>query len=128
MKIKTQIALLLSFSLVTGGARAGSVVVTVDAKTAGPEISPDFIGLSYETSAILPDRNGRYFFSADNKPLLQMFRTLGIKSLRVGGNTADRVTVKVPVEADIDGLFAFANAAGVKVLYTLRMNEGEERP
>jgi hypothetical protein len=60
--------------------------------------------------------------------LIQIFRTLGIKSLRVGGNTADRVTVKVPGQPDIDSLFAFAKAAGVKVLYTLRFNEGEERP
>jgi hypothetical protein len=121
-------ALLLTLLLFAVPARADSVVVTIDPNAAGAEISPDFIGLSYEISAILPDRNGRYFFSADNKTLIQMFRTLGIKSLRVGGNTADRVTVKVPVEADIDHLFAFAKAADVKVLYTLRMNEGEERP
>jgi len=123
--MKSLIGFFLVFALF---ARAESVLVTVDPNAAGLEISPDFIGVSYETSAILPDRNGRYFFSADNKPLIQMFRTLGIKSLRVGGNTADRVTVKVPGEADIDSLFAFSKAAGVKVLYTLRMNEGEERP
>ena len=50
-----------------------------------------------------------------------MFRTLGIKSLRVGGNTAERETVPIPAKADIDHLFAFAKAAGVKVIYTLRL-------
>jgi hypothetical protein len=54
-----------------------------------------------------------------------MFRTLGIKSLRVGGNTADRDAVAIPGKADIDSLFAFASAAGVKVIYTLRLNRAD---
>ncbi|HZM04386.1 MAG TPA: hypothetical protein VFC44_15395 [Candidatus Saccharimonadales bacterium] len=126
-KIKTSLVLLLAVFVLAREGWAESVVVTVDPNAAGAEISPDFIGVSYEMSAILPDRNGRYFFSADNKPLLETFRALGIKSLRVGGNTADRPSIKVPGEADIDSLFAFARAAGVKVLYTLRLNEGEPK-
>ena len=50
---------------------------------------------------------------------------MGIKSLRVGGNTADRPTVKFPAEKDIDSLFAFAKAANVKVLFTLRLRQGD---
>jgi hypothetical protein len=128
MKIKIHRLLLLALACALVSARAESVVVTVDANAAGPEISPDFIGVSYEMSAILPGEDGRYFFRADNKPLVELFHTLGIKSLRVGGNTADRPSVKVPDEADVDSLFAFARAAGVKVLYTLRLNEGEPKP
>jgi len=127
MKIKTHSLFLIVLFSTLMFARAESVVVTVDTNAAGPEISPDFIGVSYEMSAILPDRDGRYFFRADNKPLVEVFRTLGIKSLRVGGNTADRPSVKVPGEADIDSLFTFARAAGVKVLYTLRLNEGQPK-
>jgi hypothetical protein len=126
--MKSPIAILLAVSILAGATRAEPVVVTVDPNAAGPEISPDFVGVSYEMSALLPDRDGRYFFSADNKPLIQTFRALGIKSLRVGGNTADRPSVKVPAQADIDSLFAFARAADVKVLYTLRLNEGETKP
>ena len=33
-------------------------------------------------SAILPDRLGHYFFSADNKSLIGLFHTLGIKILQ----------------------------------------------
>ena len=86
--IKRPIVLLSVWFFLLAPARGASVVVTVDANAAGPEISPDFIGLSYEMSAIPPDRDGRYFFSTNNKPLVALFRTLGIKSLRVGGNTA----------------------------------------
>ncbi|HEX3716553.1 MAG TPA: hypothetical protein VH595_01180 [Verrucomicrobiae bacterium] len=106
---------------------AAPIVVTIDPKSSGAEISPDFIGLSYEMSTVLPGRDGRYFFRSDNKPLIELFHTLGVKSLRVGGNTADRESVRVPGKPDIDSLFAFAKAADVKVLYTLRLNEGETK-
>jgi len=67
-------------------------------------------------SLVDPATNGAYFFSPANKPLVKMFQTLGIQSLRVGGNTAERATVKIPDKADIDSLFGFARAAGVKVI------------
>jgi hypothetical protein len=101
------------------------VTVTVDTKNVGAKIEPDFVGLSYESSAELPSASGAYFFSATNTALVQMFRTLGVKSLRVGGNTADRATVNIPDTKDIDSLFGFAKAAGVKVIYTVRMDGGD---
>jgi hypothetical protein len=97
------------------------VTVTLDTKTPGAQISPDFIGLSFEMQSLLPSVSGRYMFSPDNAPLLAMFKQLGIKSLRVGGNTAANPAVKIPKGADIDSLFAFAKAADVKVIYTLRL-------
>jgi len=113
---------LLGLFLLAQSARAQSPVTLVaDPALAGPNISSNFSGLSYEMSLVLPGRNGKYFFSPDNKPLIQMFRTLGIRSLRVGGNTAERDTVAIPGKADIDSLFGFAKAAGVKVIYTLRL-------
>ena len=97
------------------------MTIVVDPAEAGPTISPNFIGLSYEMALVLPGSNGKYFFSPENKALVQMFRTLGIKSLRVGGNTAERENVHIPGKADIDHLFGVAKAAGVKVIYTLRL-------
>jgi hypothetical protein len=73
-------------------------------------------------SLVNPAANGEYFFSPGNKPLINLFRTLGIQSLRVGGNTAERDTVRVPGKVDIDSLFGFARVAGVKVIYTLRLS------
>jgi len=100
------------------------VTIVIDTKHSGEEIPSDFIGLSFEMERLLPDKKGNYFFSKDNKALLATFKTLGIKSLRVGGNTADKPAVKVPEENDIDNLFAFAKEANVKVIYTLRLREG----
>jgi hypothetical protein len=115
--------LLIVFCLFSSASLAtSSVEITLDPKSPGAVISSDFIGLSYEMSLVDPATNGEYFFSPTNRPLIQLFRTLGIQSLRVGGNTAERDTVRIPDKADIDRLFGFARAAGVKVIYTLRLN------
>ena len=111
--------------LLAGTALAQSpVTITVDTQAPGAAIPDDFAGLSFEMQYVLPGTNGTYFFSPKNRPLIAMFKTLGIKNLRVGGNTADRPGVAVPGPADADSLFAFAKAAGVKVIYTLRLRQG----
>lgn len=102
-------------------AESAAVTVTVDAASAGKPISPVFAGLSYETSLVLPDSGGKYYFRPDNQPLLNLYKTLGVRSLRVGGNFSDKPTVPIPGLRDIDSLFAFAAAANVKVVYTLRL-------
>lgn len=114
-----------SLFAVTALLRAQSAVtISVDAQHPGPQISPDFIGLSFELSQLLPDGNGVRYFRPDNQPLIELFHTLGIKSLRVGGNTADRNVRRLPDTTDIDSLFAFAKAADVKVIYCLRLHNG----
>jgi hypothetical protein len=102
-----------------------AVAISVDASHPGAVISPDFAGFSYEVKMLMPDANGVHYFRADNKPLLTLFRTLGIKSLRIGGNTSDRDAKQLPSEADLDSLFAFAKAADVKVIYCLRLRNGD---
>jgi hypothetical protein len=103
-----------------------TVTLTIDQKSAGIVIPGDFMGLSFESLAILPDANGHYqYFRADNKPLIQLFQTLGIKNLRIGGNTSDRPGVKVPSQTDIDAVYAFARAAGVNVIYTVRLRDSK---
>jgi hypothetical protein len=116
---------LLCFLAATITAMAGPVVtIRLEPPKPGAEVSPDFVGLSFEMQRVLADTNGNHFFSATNKNLIGTFKVLGIKNLRVGGNTADRPTLPVPTEADVDNLFAFAQAAEVKVIYTLRLNQG----
>ena len=102
-------------------------MISVETKRAGGEVPENFIGLSFEMEKMLPDARGEYFFSSNNKLLIAMFRTLGIRSLRVGGNTADRSTVSIPGERDIDALFSFAKVAGVKVMYTHRLHGGDPK-
>ncbi len=104
---------------------AATVTVTLDAARPGAVIPSDFSGLSFEGSLLLPGKNGLRYFRPDNQPLIQLFHTLGIKSLRIGGNTSDRAAHKLPDEADLDSLFGFAQAAGVKVIYCLRLHDGD---
>ena len=66
-----------------------------------------------------------HYFSPENKPLVAVFKTIGVKSLRIGGNSVDRAETGVPSEADIDSLFAFAKAAGCKVIYSVRLQNGD---
>jgi hypothetical protein len=96
------------------------ITLTPEVDAAGIRIPDEFSGLSFETELLLPT-NGAHYFRADNLPLIQLFKTLGIKHLRIGGNTADNPAVAIPGHADIDSLFGFAHAAGVKVLYTVRL-------
>ena len=86
-------------------------------------LAPLFVGLSYESSSLLP-MEGRHYFDADDAALVQTFRILGVKSLRLGGNSVDDKGVGVPQEKDIDSLFRFARAAGVKVIYSFRLQNG----
>jgi hypothetical protein len=104
-------------------AQTQPVTVTVAADGAGADIAPCFLGLSYEMSMLLPS-NGHYYFDPNDRALVNTFRTLGIKSLRVGANAVDDPRIPVPRENDIDVLFNFARAAGVKVIYSFRLKNG----
>lgn len=101
-----------------------NVSITIGSQP-GRSIPADFAGLSFESSNLNPDKQGQYLFSPDNQPLIDLFRAIGIKNLRVGGGTADGPEFKVPGPADIDQLFGFAKAANVKVIYTLRLLNGD---
>ncbi len=87
-------------------------------------VAPRFLGLSYESAMLLP-KDGKYYFDANDQALINTFHTLGIKSLRVGANAVDDPTIPVPQEKDIDQLFNFARAAGVKVIYSFRLKNGD---
>jgi hypothetical protein len=101
------------------------VQVHIGNASGGRVIPDDFAGLSFESSNLIADKDGTYQFSAANKKLIQLFRVIGIRNLRVGGGTADGPEYKVPGPTEIDQLFAFAKAADVKVIYTLRLLNGD---
>ncbi|MGA8366184.1 MAG: malectin domain-containing carbohydrate-binding protein [Candidatus Acidiferrales bacterium] len=117
----------------SGAAWAQSVSVTVQQTNPGPTISPDFEGFSVEMLLAFPDSNGHYLFSGTNTALIGMFKSLGIKSMRMGGNSADNANDnggQLPINStcaaanscpDADNLYAFAQAAGINVLWTLRL-------
>jgi hypothetical protein len=103
---------------------AQSVEVCVSAGNNGPVVPSRFLGLSYEISKLLPE-NGRYYFDPQDQALVNLFKTLGVKSLRVGANAVDDPQFPVPQEKDIDEFFNFARAAGVKVIYSFRLKNGD---
>lgn len=120
---------LICFAAVWAGfavicASAQSPVTVHIADRPGSAIPRDFAGLSFESSNLNPDKQGHHLFSPDNKPFIDLFRAIGIRNLRVGGGTADGPEFKIPGPADIDQLFAFAKAADVRVIYTVRLLNG----
>jgi hypothetical protein len=108
-----------------------AAMIAVDPTTTVGAIGPAFVGLSYEKSHL---RQG--LFRGDNAALVALFELLGPSILRVGGNSVDETVwqsydggapapdASAPqtiTAADVDGLAAFAVAAGWKVLYGVNM-------
>jgi hypothetical protein len=106
--------------------------IGVDYEAAGRAIAPDFIGLSYESAVVAAND----FFTADNRMLLRLLRTLGPKGvLRVGGNTSERTRwttqdTAAPKETflitppAIDRLAGFLRALGWRLIYGLNLATG----
>jgi hypothetical protein len=78
---------------------------------------------------MLPNAYGvrGYFFSPENRDLITLFRNTGIRNIRVGGGTVDgsganeHCATPIPGKLDIDSLFGFARAAGISVIYSVRL-------
>jgi hypothetical protein len=108
------------------GEAPSPVTITRGAGPPGPDIPDDFAGLSFEVGPLNPGNAGvrGYLFSAEDDSLVTLFRTLGLRNLRVGGGSVDQ---RIPVGTGSDGfrgidnLFAFAAAAGAKIIYTFRL-------
>ena len=124
MAIRLNLTLFLIFFTVPLARAQSPIEISIDPHPIAPSIPADFCGLSFESSNLLPDKQGKYLFSPDNADLIALFRTIGIKNLRIGGGTAEMAQYRVPGPADIDQLFAFADAADVKIIYTLRLLNG----
>ena len=117
-------SLLLSLIAGTAQSQQPTVRVQLDQQAPATQIPANFLGLSFETLTLLPHNDGLpAYFTPYNRPLIQLFHTLGIHSLRIGGNTADTPSIPIPTEAQIDPLFQFAKLADAKVMYTLRLRE-----
>jgi hypothetical protein len=106
------------------------VTVSVNTQSPGAAIPSDFLGLSFETGNLQSNGVGvaGYMFDSANAQLVTLFTNLGIKNLRIGVISVDRTNGVIPLYSpanpDIDALFRFANAAGVKVVYSLRLENG----
>lgn len=103
------------------------VTLSIDTRSHGFAIPADFAGIGFETWVELPDRGGvsGHLFSPTNTQLITLFKNSGIRNLRLGGGTVDGLHVAIPSHADIDSLFAFARAADIKIIYSLRLLNGD---
>jgi hypothetical protein len=109
-----------------GRAATHRVTVTVDPGAPGPAVPADFAGLSFERGPLNPGHAGveNYLFSPENSSLVTLLRSMGLRSLRIGGGSVDHYP---PAGTGPDGftgidqLFAFAAAAGARVIYSFRL-------
>jgi hypothetical protein len=125
MRLLGFLLLAITGSLVAASAPPPRVTVSIGAGALGEEIPADFVGLSFETSNLIKGPDGRYIFAPENENLVRLFRTIGIKNLRIGGGTAEISNYPIPGPAEIDRFFAFAREADVRVIYTLRLLKGD---
>jgi hypothetical protein len=106
--------------------RIHPVTISIDAERRGPAVPDDFAGLSFERGTLTPGNAGvaGYLFSPANTALVTLFRNVGLRNLRIGGGSVDEL-IPAGTGSDgftgVDNLFAFAGAAGVKVIYSLRL-------
>ncbi|MGM9749358.1 MAG: hypothetical protein ACI3ZN_11210 [Candidatus Cryptobacteroides sp.] len=126
---KTFISTAIALLALSGCGTPADVNLSIDTSMTGDRIPEDFIGLSVETGSLRVGNGGfkqysGHFFSDDNPQTIQIFETLGIKHLRVGGGSVDMNQVE-PTLKDIDHLFAFAKKAGVKVVYSFKLLNGD---
>jgi hypothetical protein len=103
--------------------------VKVNTSSRGYAIPDDFSGLGLEAKSVVPNTYGvrGYFFTPSNTELITLFRNIGVKEIRVGGGTVDgsgsgeHCVTPIPTYKDIDNLFEFIQAAGIKVIYSMRL-------
>ncbi len=103
--------------------------VTLDETQAGLPISPNFQGLSFETSLLT--KNPEYL-NINNSTLILLLKNLGPGVLRIGGGTSDEIgwashtrlvntSVDTLTTTDIDRLAEFSKAIGWPVIFGLNM-------
>jgi hypothetical protein len=96
-------------------------------------VPDDFAGLSFERGPLNPGNAGvpGYLFDPANTSLINLFRAVGLRNLRIGGGSVD-FYIPAGTGSDgftgIDNLFAFAAAADARVIYSLRMLSPADKP
>jgi hypothetical protein len=103
--------------------------VTVTRGSAMGHLAPGFAGFSFEKTHMTDG-----FFTAQNAPLIALFKLLGPGIVRIGANDVDASTwvpTATPVAGgqtshnigtvEVDALAAFLNAAGWKAIYGVSM-------
>ncbi len=102
------------------------VTLIIDTHSHGYAMPDDFCGLSFGAVSELPGKGGvpGLLFSPTNSELITLFTNSGIRNLRLGGSTVEGMDAARPSSEAIDDVFGFAKAAGIKVIYSLPLLNG----
>ncbi len=122
MKIVFSLFICLFIAEVSGQSQ---VTLTIDTRFPGHLIPDDFCGLSFGAIAEMPQKGGTLIFSPTNSQLITLFTNCGIRNLRLGGSTVEGLKGVHPSHAAIDSVFGFAKVAGVKIIYSLPLLNGD---
>lgn len=108
------------------------VNLNINTQQPGAVIPEDFSGLSIEIGSLRSGNggtSGNMFDDSTTWPsnlhlqVITLFKELGLKNLRVGGGSVDINTI-IPTNSDIDAFFRFAKTAGIDVIYSVRLLNG----
>ncbi|TXG39416.1 hypothetical protein [Seonamhaeicola maritimus] len=114
-----------------------NILIEIDPETVLNEISDDFIGFGYETSAVA----NKGLFNIENKHLVQLYKTLSKSGLvRIGGIIGDWTKYEaegIPVGKSqkeytiinkdvLNDLGAFLKETGWKVMWTINLGTGSK--
>jgi autotransporter-associated beta strand protein len=106
------------------GAQISTANVTLavnTAQAAAAAIPGDFSGLSFEMGSVIYDSvNQGWYLSGTNANMVALMKTLGVKSIRVGGNSAE--TGNIATNADEDAVLDFCHAIGGNLIWDLEID------
>jgi hypothetical protein len=94
-----------------------TIQVVLSPASPGYKIPDDFAGLSYEKNTL-----NKAIFGLKKDTLIRLFQTLGIKSVRIGGNSVDKDTFSTNAtsthftKSELDSFYLFVGKTGSKVL------------
>jgi Glycosyl hydrolase family 79 C-terminal beta domain len=99
-----------------------NVSITLDATQLRRTIPNDFLGLSLEMNSIMAaNNNGVAWLSGNPTPYSAMVQTIGVKNIRIGGNSSERQPYASTTDAaNVD---AFANLIGANLIWTVPVKQ-----
>jgi hypothetical protein len=99
-----------------------TVNVTLDSTQLRRTIPNDFLGLSLEMSSITAaNNNGVAWLSGTSTPYSTMVEKIGVKNIRIGGNSSERQPYASTQDAaNVD---AFANLIGANLIWTVPVKQ-----
>lgn len=110
------IALVLPTPLVAQS--QANISITLDSTQLRRTIPTDFLGLSFEMSSIMAaNNNGAYWMSGTSTPLSTMLSKVGVKNIRIGGNSSERTPYATTTDAA--NVEAFANLIGANLIWNV---------